>query len=440
MTAGNNSTFCGASPTWANACVGNNGSPGYHEYATGFSKAANTLIDQVLAGRGLELNVDDLVYPVCFNMRHSVELRLKEAIESLGHVARARGRSLTFDLAGSHDIGNIWKYFRRESEVLDRRYIEVNESLDSTISDLADVDATGQVFRYPESNESHKHLTEISLINFFNLKVKFGELEDRLELLSRLNVFLREEYCQGTFTSKFSRALIYKLARDLPHKSSWVDDSFLAVKASLMAKYEVGSKELARAIDKIKSHYYLAAMIDAPLPLKGMDREQILVFFDLWVPQNPHVLEAREPVIESYDSSEGIRTLIAEMVERADVGSKVWKEISHRITPEFLAGINALFYFARDKTYVEFYDRLYAQELAESNTYFQWGGDHVKNSFMHIYQKANAMDNMLISLYALGHASLAEEILERYGVGHNFDWLESARSGQLFDYPEYAQY
>ncbi|HFD3588735.1 hypothetical protein [Vibrio parahaemolyticus] len=35
----NNATFCGGKPTWANACVGDNGSLSYVEYAMGFSKA-----------------------------------------------------------------------------------------------------------------------------------------------------------------------------------------------------------------------------------------------------------------------------------------------------------------------------------------------------------------------------------------------------------------
>ncbi len=44
-----NSTFRGAAPTWANACVGNNGSPGIIDYAEGFADAATVLLDQVLA-------------------------------------------------------------------------------------------------------------------------------------------------------------------------------------------------------------------------------------------------------------------------------------------------------------------------------------------------------------------------------------------------------
>jgi hypothetical protein len=77
-----NSTFLGGRPTWANACVGNNGSQGYIEYSKGFSIAAKTLLEKVISSKGL-YSIDDLIYPICFNFRHSVELRLKGAIEEI---------------------------------------------------------------------------------------------------------------------------------------------------------------------------------------------------------------------------------------------------------------------------------------------------------------------------------------------------------------------
>lgn len=73
-----NQTFTGSEPTWANACVGDNGQPNYIEYSKGYSKAANLLLNNVLNTRGKE--VDLYIYPICFNMRHSIELRIKEAI------------------------------------------------------------------------------------------------------------------------------------------------------------------------------------------------------------------------------------------------------------------------------------------------------------------------------------------------------------------------
>ena len=99
-----NQTFVCAKPSHLNACVGENGNPTYVQYAIGFSQAANLLIDQVIED-DIKYPVDDFIYPVCFNMRHSVELRLKGAITELQILGTIAGKNLDFDLSGSHDIG-----------------------------------------------------------------------------------------------------------------------------------------------------------------------------------------------------------------------------------------------------------------------------------------------------------------------------------------------
>lgn len=108
--------------------------------------------------------------------------------------------------------------FKTESELLDSRYVSLNSEINQIILDIASVDSTGQTFRYPISNESQKHLTEVSIINIIVLKEKFAELEQSLDLLHRLNLWLRDEYQQGTHTSKLSRPMIYHLAMHLPPK------------------------------------------------------------------------------------------------------------------------------------------------------------------------------------------------------------------------------
>src|SRR5690606_36716011 len=102
-----------------------------------------------------------MIYPVCINMRHSVELRLKVPIEELGKIARKKGVKIEFVSVSSHDIGNIWSFFKSKSEILDYRFISINGLIEPTIKDIAIIDATGETFRYPVSDESQKHLTDV---------------------------------------------------------------------------------------------------------------------------------------------------------------------------------------------------------------------------------------------------------------------------------------
>lgn len=438
MAGNKNSTFCGSEPSWANACVGNNGSPGYFEYSKGFSTAANLLIDQVLS-KQMDMDIDDLVYPVCFNMRHSVELRLKGAIQELSYVAKAKSHELSFDLSGSHDIGNIWSFFKFHSEHLDNRYLKINSLIVETISDIAEVDATGQTFRYPLSNESKKHLIDVASINFFVLKEKFKKLEEYLDQLHELNLWLKEEYAQGTFTSKLSRPMIYQLTRDLPPKSDWTAPEFKHTKKQLMNKYGIGSRDLSNAIDKIKTHYFLSSLIEAPLPLKGITPDQLFLFIDQWIPQNAQSLspDIRPIAFDYWDRKDSI---IDGIKARAAARQTAWNELGKKLTPEYLAGIHALYYFSRAKLYTEFYDKLYDRTVLEISRCFKSGMQAVEESCMHIFEKTNFLSNTVTSLFALGHSSLAEAIIEKYQVDSSLKWLEGCRSGRLFSYPNFAGY
>lgn len=58
-------------------------------------------------------DVDQQIYPICFNMRHAVELSLKYQILMLESI-RSESSIGQFDSAGSHDVGNIWEYCKNQ--------------------------------------------------------------------------------------------------------------------------------------------------------------------------------------------------------------------------------------------------------------------------------------------------------------------------------------
>lgn len=432
-----NPTFRGAEPTWANACVGNNGQPSYVEYSEGFSKAANILIDLVINDRSSHFSVDEFVYPVCFNMRHSVELRLKGAIDEIIEIAKLKKINLHFNSSSSHDINIIWSFFKTQSENIDQRYIAANLKVEATILDIAEVDPTGQTFRYPFSNDSQKHLTEVSVINFILLKNKFNDLEKNLESLHRLNNWLRSEYNQGSFTEKLSRLEIFRIAQELPRIEKWRDEEFTLLKDRIKAEYGLGSRDLSKVVDIIKTHYNLAPLINSPLPLKGISEKKLLQFIDEWFKENPDFRkDLDEPYTEIIFDNE---SLLASLLARGGPQKKIWDIFIADVNAEYLAGLETLFYFARDREFVEYYDRLYDIHLAQANANLAYGSD-LKDDFMHIFSKSNAIDNLLISLFSLQHTELAESIIGTYGLGGAFKWLDDARSGRLFAYPDIAGY
>ncbi|WNF55373.1 hypothetical protein [Pseudomonas sp. SG20052] len=427
-----NSTFREAEPGWANACVGNNGNPSYVEYSRGFSQAANLLIELVLNDSGMNLSVDDLIYPVCFNMRHSVELRLKGAIKELSLIAELKNIRIEFDDAGSHDIGSIWEYFKSISERLDDRFARINSVIDPTVLDIASVDATGQTFRYPISNTSQKHLTEVASINFRVLFKKFAELEENLDKLHQLTQFLCEEYQQGTFTGKLSRPQIYSVAKRLPPKSTWAGGALEPVKHAIRSEYGITSNDFGKVLGKIKSHYYLSSLIDDPLPLLGISEETILEFFDHWVRRHPIFRERHKIEIVNFSVLHK-KSLVEDIIFSEKVWGEIYNQMRASLTPGVVAGLRSLFYFARENIFVERYQLIYEYELRASAA-----ASDLEDELKHIFNKTNGLKNVLISLFALGRVDFAEALISKYQLSYHF--IDSARSRTLFAYPDCSGY
>jgi hypothetical protein len=436
--ARNNTTFIGSAPAWANACVGENGFPGYWDYAKGFSQAATILIDLVLSKQGLELSVDEMVYPVCFNMRHSVELRLKGAISELALIEKSRGRDLQFDLAGSHDIGNIWSFFAAKALVVDDRYEPIISRLDAKITDIAEVDATGQTFRYPLDAESQKHLVDVAIINFVVLKRSFAELESALDDLHRLNKYLRDEYRWESFTKRLSRKNLFEIASLLPPRTTWAAESFGTTKESIKKRFNIGSKELSESIKLIESHFELAPAIEISIPLLGVEEAYIEEFFTHWIKR--HDLPSDKAPIEVEASEWGSDEMFEALVKGSKTRAEVWEAIKSELTPEKLAGVSALFYFARDLDFSENYARIYELDLEEAKGSFASSEDSVRSQYFHLFDKTNALYNILRSLYFLQKVEVAERLVVAYELDEKFSWLDEARQRTLFRKPEYCGY
>ena len=434
-----NTTFSGGNPTWANACVGENGFPGYWEYAKGFSQAAAILIHTALQRRGLEHSVDELVYPVCFNMRHSVELRLKGAISELIAIQDYRSISLKFDLSGSHDIGNIWNFFVENSRIIDDRFEPIIKQLDKKIGDIAEIDPTGQTFRYAFNTESQKHLIDVGIINFFVLKDSFNFLESAMDKLHRLNKYLREEYKVRTFTGKLSRKNIFELATLLPPRHTWSDARFDATKSMLKETYKIGSKEFSKIIDQVKTHYELAPLIEISIPLLGVNDEDIDDFFSHWFKQ--HELPSDTTPID-LDGHIDISAfdIVEYMESQSKTQNKIWDVVHQNLTPERLAGLTSLFYFAYYLDFSELYKQIFKSNLQEEKLIFENSKIDIKSKYFHISEKTNAIEHILKSLYFLRKNELADILVRKYNIESKFSWLDEARNRSLFQKPDYCGY
>ena len=106
--------------------------------------------------------IDLLVYPAVFNYRHGAELYLK-------HLTILANRLLQTGatMQQGHSILHNWRTLGALFTQLNDPYFKAVDIdvVGRVLTDLAAVDPTGQVFRYPEDNKGNQHLEDIGIIS-----------------------------------------------------------------------------------------------------------------------------------------------------------------------------------------------------------------------------------------------------------------------------------
>ncbi|WP_210478293.1 hypothetical protein [Pantoea ananatis] len=362
-----------------NACVGNNGAPDIYYYADGYADSVDLLIEGLTKGRG---TLDTLIYPVCFNLRHAVELKIKGQIQDLSRLSKVRKYPIAPDIEiekvlNQHDIKNLWAFLSENAIATDRRYREIFTASDALIGCIAETDPTGQTFRYSYSTEARKHLTDVSLINVLVLREQFRQLWMNLEKLSGLTDWLSQEYRSGTFTKNLSREDLMAIARLLPLRSRWSDASegLDAIRLSVKSVYSIGSAELTEAIDKIQACRDMARLIGIPVSLPGVSLGDLVALNDFWkLAWNRDALEnelrddifGREEVrMQPVVMSQAIRR---EIQAKMDFAASI-KNFRRWATVERLAGLQALMEIG-SYDLCEEHDRRYAFHVKEMESLF----------------------------------------------------------------------
>ncbi|MEJ2046362.1 MAG: hypothetical protein P8X74_22605 [Reinekea sp.] len=362
---------------------------------------------------------------------------MKGAIEEIIKISKLKGRNLEFNLSGSHDIGNIWRFFQNNSNQLDRRFEKINTTLDRTIRDIADIDATGQTFRYPIDSESKKHLVDVGgVISCKVLYDNFSELEKNLDTLHYFTGYLSEEYRLETYTNNLSRADIFQVSKKLSHRSEWSNEEFKEIKSSIRSQYKISSNEFSKVCNLIQRNYETAHFIKVDLNLLGLSEGQILELLIFWVKLNPGFRD-RSP--ENISSTSINASVFEEIKNRDSIKKETLLALERSLTPEYLAGLNALYYFARDLNFSESYEATYNYELKIA----QQISNNMKEAtrkFLHIFSKCNLIDNLLKSLYFLNFIDLAERIVDIYKLEGVIKSLDELRSRQAFSKPDICGY
>jgi hypothetical protein len=420
-----NNTFRLDDPTWANACVGENGSPGYFEYARGFSSAANLMLDEVIRSRGLKHSVDYFIYPICFNMRHSIELHLKQSIIHLKKLYVKANIKLEFDVKPSHDIGIIWKFLVENATCFDVRYAEPLISMDAVISDFVDVDNTGQAFRYPhDSKEKVKHLTNLDDgINLIVLKKVFRHLENSLEELRVLELYLLDEYSLGSHTDNLSREEVLHIANLLPNRDKWGESYFSDARCRIKKVFGLSSNAFSRVTNIIENNHEMASKIGLDLGLLGLNESDLSEFLSCVLKLTPPVSIVGHIVAGPCDD------FIEQFGEERKLINKLIVQLSPKVTKEYVAGLLAFQYLKEDHWFGEYYSEGYLfhlNRLPSSN-------EELRSEVIRLLNKPMLPVYVVYGLCFLGMNDLAIKIVKDHDLLNHFPDVENTLNGRMFE-------
>lgn len=209
--------------------------------------------------------IDALVYPICFNARHFMELFLKDSIRNVS----ALGKNTTeVGVIATHDLTGLWDNFAA-AIARDSRLVELGMPLEEVFKDVAEVDNKGMTFRYSHDLDEKMHLRDLEHINLDVLGDRLRKMFKQAEEFTVCLTVLQQEYAQNTFTGKLHRGNIEAIAKRLPPHVNWAKE-LEPVKKEICDQFGLSSNDFGKAIDLIKHHREFSSLIGLESPLEEL--------------------------------------------------------------------------------------------------------------------------------------------------------------------------
>jgi hypothetical protein len=140
-------------------------------YASGYKHAGDVLVQHVIDTRD---HRDTLVFPIVFNYRQYLELRLKELI----FVGRQLSNEAP-EFPATHNLRDLWNICRPIIAEPDLGATETDfEAIDDAISEFCLVDPGSYSFRYPVDRDGSPSISDT--LRVINLR----QLRDRIDALA----------------------------------------------------------------------------------------------------------------------------------------------------------------------------------------------------------------------------------------------------------------
>ncbi|AZG72394.1 transcriptional regulator [Shewanella livingstonensis] len=455
-----NNTFSVGMNSDFNATVGNNGSGvpmgearSNIDYAIGFSSAALELIEVALTSQKLENCVDYLVYPICFNMRHAVELQLKKVWKDLSILAEYRKVRLTehkngkikaspflrgkikpfpdLDEASTHDLRIIWNLVEEYAPLIDTRFVKLIGLLTPFINDIAEMDSTGQTFRYPASNESQVHLDDTPIINIEILKVRFANLVEVLKLLEKVSKEMIYEYSWSEITNSLSH---FDIIQATYHAANFLGDEtpyYKGAKVSTLKEFNISSNEYSQLIKISAKDKTINHILNIDNQPKHLDLKSLVTFFDILDKVYPMTDYVEKYTRSSYSIFDFRTAFGVEAIKKMHEKRQAIEEISKKLTLHQIAEIYSLYDFHKQPCYIGIFESELKRNIDELEVYQARSHTAEIHDFIKYFlEKTNLINGVLTSMWTLNMKPLVKELIENYNLA-SVPWYDKLIRGEV---------
>ncbi|SHH93032.1 hypothetical protein SAMN02745229_01204 [Butyrivibrio fibrisolvens DSM 3071] len=333
------------------ACVGDNGGTTNDGILAGYKGAVQIIINDIKNGQGIE---DELIYPLVYSIRHSIELALKISISIIRDIYYIKNEK--FDIQENelhtHDIETLSKYVKK-LYVIDKR---ISGLFDIALDYAKDFyfDKQSDIFRYECNLEGKELLKElqISHICIEILEKKFLRMNELFNDAFYSLEMMKNEYSLNTWTKKLSRNDIEQISKELMPITRWREEAFNDNKEEIKKKYGLSSKALSDAINIIKNNPLFANNINSSITLGKISDEELNQYAKMISEfTKPDQFETKER-----RAGEGMEELLKNIQKEAEK----WDALSKNISKEALLSLAAFGnMFETGDVYCENYQKHY---------------------------------------------------------------------------------
>jgi len=173
-----------------NATIGNKSVDAKYAYINGYYEAASHLVNKAISIEN-KPDKDSLIYPICFNYRHYIELHLKSLIEEaeilydkmeqLGYLQNGKLPSKASNsLDNTHSLYELLATFKDILIFISISNEEFPKDIEKYIQQMHDTDKNGQKYRYHKNKNGKLHFPNEETYDIKNMSQIMEEVNSML--------------------------------------------------------------------------------------------------------------------------------------------------------------------------------------------------------------------------------------------------------------------